>query len=132
MNDGNDLTDTDSHWHELPPLQMGDLCIAMEELLGDAGEAGSARVVTEGDFEALCRMEVTFKRKKGEYFACYEFGNALTPDSDQMIRIGSRGGVEGRKPSRLKSAGAAGLPAQRQCSTECQRAHREGCDSGGC
>ena len=72
---------------------MGDLCIAMEELLGDAGEAGGARVVTEGDFEALCRMEVTFKRKKGEYFACYEFGNALTPDSDQMIRGGGgRGG----------------------------------------
>ncbi|EOD21599.1 hypothetical protein EMIHUDRAFT_117062 [Emiliania huxleyi CCMP1516] len=90
MNDGNDLTDTDSHWHELPPLQMGDLCIAMEELLGDAGETGGARVVTEGDFEALCRMEVTFKRKKGEYFACYEFG-----------------GVEGRKPSRLKSEGVA-------------------------
>ena len=49
--------------------------------------------MTEGDFEALCRMEVTFKRKKGEYFACYEFGNALTPDSDQMIRGGGgRGG----------------------------------------
>ena len=102
--------------HEVPPLRMSDLRIDMDS------EQGGAQ--TEGAFRALCRMQVTFKRKKGEYFACYEFGNALTPDSDQMIRIGSRGGVEGRKPSRLKSAGAAGLPAQRQCSTECQRAHR--------
>ena len=33
-------------------------------------------------------MEVLFKRKKGEYFACYDFGTAITPDSDQMARIG--------------------------------------------
>ena len=120
MNDGNDLTDTDSHWHELPPLQMGDLCIAMEELLGDAGETGGARVVTEGDFEALCRMEVTFKRKKGEYFACYEFGNALTPDSDQMIRIGTlavlrlllRCGSFRACYARLSEAGAKALRAK--------------------
>ena len=85
--------------HEVPPLRMSDLRIDMDS------EQGGAQ--TEGAFRALCRMQVTFKRKKGEYFACYEFG-----------------GVEGRKPSRLKSAGAAGLPAQRQCSTECQRAHR--------
>ena len=32
---------------------------------------GGAGVLTEGDFEALCRMEVSFKRKKGEYFACF-------------------------------------------------------------
>ena len=46
-------------------------------------------MLTEGDFEALCRMEVSFKRKKGEYFACYDFGTAITPDSDQMVRIGT-------------------------------------------
>ena len=45
--------------------------------------------MTEGDFEALIRMEVTFARKKGEYYACYEFGTAITPDSDQMMRIGT-------------------------------------------
>ena len=50
---------------------------------------GGAGVLTEGDFEALCRMEVSFKRKKGEYFACYDFGTAITPDSDQMVRIGT-------------------------------------------
>ena len=69
--------------HELPPLQMGSLCISPDELLNELG------VLTEGDFEALCRMEITFKRKKGEYFACYEFGTAITVDSDQMVRIGT-------------------------------------------
>ena len=63
---------------------MGDLSIAAEELLRGLGGAG---VTTEGDFEALIRMEVTFARKKGEYYACYEFGTAITPDSDQMKRI---------------------------------------------
>lgn len=66
---------------------MGSLCISPDELLGEVG------VLTEGDFEALCRMEVTFKRKKGEYFACYDFGTAITPDSDQMVRIGTVGMV---------------------------------------
>ena len=72
--------------HELPPLTMGDLSIAADELLRGLGGAG---VTTEGDFEALIRMEVTFARKKGEYYACYEFGTAITPDSDQMTRIGT-------------------------------------------
>ena len=74
--------------HELPPLTMGDLSIAADELLRGLGGAG---VMTEGDFEALIRMEVTFARKKGEYYACYEFGTAITPDSDQMVRIGTLG-----------------------------------------
>ena len=72
--------------HELPPLTMGDLSIAADELLRGLGGAG---VMTEGDFEALIRMEVTFARKKGEYYACYKFGTAITPDSDQMMRIGT-------------------------------------------
>ena len=72
--------------HELPPLTMGDLSIAADALLRGLGGAG---VMTEGDFEALIRMEVTFARKKGEYYACYEFGTAITPDSDQMMRIGT-------------------------------------------
>ena len=63
-----------------------DLSIAADELLRGLGGAG---VTTEGDFEAFIRMEVTFARKKGEYYACYEFGTAITPDSDQMMRIGT-------------------------------------------
>ena len=62
--------------HELPPLTMGDLSIAADELLRGLGGAG---VMTEGDFEALIRMEVTFARKKGEYYACYEFGTYAIP-----------------------------------------------------
>ena len=50
-------------------------------------ELGGA--LTEGAFRALCRMQVTFKRKKGEYFAHYAFGTSITPDSDQMLRIGT-------------------------------------------
>ena len=65
---------------------MGDLFITMDEVAGE-GEAGAVRM--EGDFEALSRMEVTFRRKKGEYYAKYEFGTSLTPDSDQMMRIGT-------------------------------------------
>ena len=44
---------------------------------------------TEGGFEARLRMEIKFDRKKGEYYAVYEFGTAITPDSDQMVRIGT-------------------------------------------
>ena len=62
---------------------MGSLCISPDELVSELG------VMTEGDFEALIRMEVSFKRKKGEYFACYDFGTSITPDSDQMVRIGT-------------------------------------------
>ena len=57
--------------HELPPLTMGDLSIAADELLRGLGGAG---VMTEGDFEALMRMGVTFARKKSEH---YEFGTAI-------------------------------------------------------
>jgi len=42
---------------------MSDLRIDMDNELGGA--------LTEGAFRALCRMQVTFKRKKGEYFAHY-------------------------------------------------------------
>ena len=49
----------------------------------------AASALTEGAFRALCRMQVTFKRKKGEYFAHYAFGTSITPDSDQMLRIGT-------------------------------------------
>ncbi|EOD25004.1 hypothetical protein EMIHUDRAFT_237947 [Emiliania huxleyi CCMP1516] len=81
MNDANDLANTTSHWHEVPPLRMSDLRIDMDNELGGA--------LTEGAFRALCRMQVTFKRKKGEYFAHYAFGTSITPDSDQMLRIGT-------------------------------------------
>ena len=67
--------------HEVPPLRMSDLRIDMDNELGGAQ--------TEGAFRALCRMQVTFKRKKGEYFAHYAFGTSITPDSDQMLRIGT-------------------------------------------
>jgi hypothetical protein len=44
---------------------------------------------TEEDTKKLLRMEITFERKKGEYYACYDFGTAITPDSDEMVRIGT-------------------------------------------
>ena len=83
VNDVADAADAAGHWFELPPLQMDSLSISADALLGD--EDG---VLTEGGYLARCRMEVVFKRKKGEYFACYDFGTAITPDSDQMVRIG--------------------------------------------
>ena len=77
--------------HELPPLTMGDLSIAADELLRGLG--GVDRRGGRDDRGRLRgphpRMEVTFARKKGEYYACYEFGTAITPDSDQMTRIGT-------------------------------------------
>ena len=58
---------------ELPPLTMGDLSIAADELLRGLGGAG-VMTEAEGDFEALMRMGVTFARKKSEH---YEFGTAI-------------------------------------------------------
>ena len=72
-------------------------------------------------------MESRAHRRIGPSRCCQGLGDGKRGGGGR-----GRGGVEGRKPSRLKSAGAAGLPAQRQCSTECQRAHRDGCDSGSC
>ena len=45
--------------------------------------------LTDEDVQMLLRMEITFGRKMGEYFACYDFGTAITPDSDEMVRIGT-------------------------------------------
>ena len=44
-------------------------------------------MMVDGGFLARVRGEVQFKRSKGEYFACYEFGTALSPDSDEMVRL---------------------------------------------
>jgi len=30
-----------------------------------------------------------FKRKKGQYTAEYRFGSAVTPNSDEMVRLGT-------------------------------------------
>ena len=89
VNDAADAADAAGHWFELTPLHMDSLSISSDALLG--GEDG---VLTEGGYRARCRMEVLFKRKKGEYFhfACYHFGmvddGEITPDLDQMVRIG--------------------------------------------
>ena len=86
VNDWRDAADAESHWHELPPLRVGDLAISPDAFVADL-EA----VLCEGGFEACIRMEVAFGRKKGEYFASYNFGMAITPDSDEMVRIRTLG-----------------------------------------
>ena len=43
----------------------------------------------DGELQRLLRIELMFKRKKGEVFAVYEFGTGLTPDSDEAVRLGT-------------------------------------------
>jgi hypothetical protein len=83
VNDVKDSDDPAGHWYELPPLQMGSLAISPERL------RQVVESTTSADVEMLLRMEISFERKKGEYFACYDFGTAITPDSDEMVRIGT-------------------------------------------
>jgi len=82
VNDAKDSDDPAGHWYELPPLQMGSLAISPESLRQMVAS------VSDQDVQKLLRMEISFERKKGEYFACYDFGTAITPDSE-MIRIGT-------------------------------------------
>ena len=73
-----DDLDPDARWFELPPLWNGSLSISPDEM----------RLEVEG-VGKFVTMEVKFNRKKGEYFACYDFGTGITPDSDEMVRMGT-------------------------------------------
>jgi hypothetical protein len=83
VNHAHDMDDAAGHWYEVPPLEMGSLAISPEALRQALAN------MTDKEMETLLRMEITFERKKGEYFACYDFGTAITPDSDEMVRIGT-------------------------------------------
>ena len=38
----------------------------------------------------MCSIpQVKFDRNKGQYFTNYIFGTAITPDSDEMVRLGT-------------------------------------------
>ena len=67
-------------WFEVPPLQNKSITISPDGLPSPVDLQGH---------EATIRMEVLYKRTKGHYFANYEFGNAITPDSDEMVRLGT-------------------------------------------
>lgn len=60
VNTRDDEVDPDAQWYDLPPLCVvispDELCLELE---------GLGKCLT---------MEVGFNRKKGEYFACYNFG----------------------------------------------------------
>ena len=83
VNDVKDFDDPAGHWYEVPPLQMGSLAISPEAL------RQVVQSLTDEHVQMMLRMEITFERKKGEYFACYDFGTAITPDSDEMVRVGT-------------------------------------------
>ena len=72
-----DEADPDGPWFETPPLKMSSLQISPDAL----------RMLIEGQLFTI--MEIKFTRKKGENFACYDFGTVLTPDSDEMVRLGT-------------------------------------------
>ena len=52
VNDRTDAADKESHWHELPPLRIGDLAISPDALLERL-----ETVVCDGGFEASLRAE---------------------------------------------------------------------------
>ena len=72
-----DEADRDGPWFETPPLKTSSLKINPDAL----------RMLIEG--KPFTTMEIRFARKKGEMFACYDFGTVLTPDSDEMVRLGT-------------------------------------------
>ncbi len=76
VNDGRDGADPDGFWFDLPPLCVGSLniCDADDGVQVDGGVA-------------TMKAEVSFKRTKGGYFAAYDFGTTLAPDSDETMRL---------------------------------------------
>ena len=73
-----DDLDPDARWFELPPLWNGSVSISPDEMCLEVEGLGK-----------FLSMEVKFNRKKGEYYACYDFGTGITPDSDEMVRMGT-------------------------------------------
>jgi hypothetical protein len=76
VNDRTDAADPAGHWYELPPLSMGLIQISPDAYRMSVDNP-------DGVTESLLRMETKFERKKGEYFASYDFGTSVTPDSDE-------------------------------------------------
>lgn len=85
VNDKRDAMDEAGHWFEVPPLEMGALALCADAAFGAKG------VEMDGGFEARCRMEVTFARKKGECVGGHYFGSA-----------GGRGGVGAAEGGRAR------------------------------
>ena len=79
-----DAVDPDSVWVNMPPLIVADLLIGQfEEALRLTAEMGGP--------VARWYMEVSFERVKGQYFAHSSVGTAITPDSDEALRLGTVG-----------------------------------------
>ena len=74
VNTADDELDEAGPWYEVPPLDVEGLAVAYETL--DVGGAAAE----------LLRMELLFKPSRGEYFSSYEFGKAVTVDSDELVR----------------------------------------------
>jgi hypothetical protein len=80
VNDAVDGSDEAGPWFEVPPLRNRSITIS---------PVGSRTPVDLQGHPATIRMEIVYDRTKGQYFVSYVFGNAITPDSDEMIRLGT-------------------------------------------
>jgi hypothetical protein len=79
-NDEFDADDPAGPWFEEAPLRAGDLHTTFVDVVDD---------VTEELIERLTRLELTYRRKKGAYFASCEFGTSVSPDSGEFVRLGT-------------------------------------------
>ena len=78
-----DVRDPNGQWANVPPLIVADLLV---------GKFESALPLTrDGEVTASFYFEVAFERVKGQYFSNTSFGTAVTPDSDEAVRLATAG-----------------------------------------
>jgi len=82
VNVENDSVDPNSAWANCAPLIWEDL------LVGTLDDDGGLQL-PHGGGAARFYFEIFFQRAKGQYFSNLQFGTCVTPDSDEMVRLGT-------------------------------------------
>ena len=83
VNVENDSADPNSAWANCAPLSWEDL------LVGKLDDKDGGLNLPNGGGTAWFYFELFFRRLKGSYFSNVQFGTSVTPDSDEMVRLGT-------------------------------------------
>ena len=83
VNVENDSVDPNSAWANCAPLSWEDL------LVGKFDDKDGGLNLPNGGGTAWFYFELFFRRLKGSYFSNVQFGTSVTPDSDEMVRLGT-------------------------------------------
>ncbi|EOD32703.1 hypothetical protein EMIHUDRAFT_230488 [Emiliania huxleyi CCMP1516] len=80
VNVGHDSVDQNGAWAHCAPLVWQDLLV---------GKLEEGLELPHGGGLAWFYFELIYQRAKGQYFSNVQYGTCVTPDSDEMIRLGT-------------------------------------------